>query len=410
MLHRLATGDENPSVDAAMAAAGKQAPAAVAPASAAAGRRSALSILSGNKNIPESTRAKRTSSGLVKPAKTEDAGDATMMLVDGDSHHHMMDEALFGEGETPTPGAAGPAEPPFSNGIIVPPRPEGVIDIDASDAHDPQSAPDYVWEIMVYMHSVEAEFQPDISYMAKHPEINWSHRATLVNWLVEVHWRYKLVQETLFLAVNIMDRYMSVAEMPVPRHQFQLVGLTSLLLATKFEEISVPLVEEWAQVADNFYEAGDIIQMERNILRALHFKFGFPSPMTFLRRISKTENYDIQTRTVGKYLLEVALMAEQMMPFSPSVQAAASALLSRRMLNRTPHWDAALTYYSRYDEASLRACVNALVGVLRSTTLLTAPGNPANADRNKAAYKKYASARHLRASLFVEKHIRENYA
>lgn len=127
----------------------------------------------------------------------------------------------------------------------------GVPDIDAADASDPQAATEYVVEILDYMRSIEGSYMPMPNYMARHPELAWHSRSLLCNWMVEVHWRYKFFPETLFLAVNLLDRYLSLATSPVSRNRLQLVGVAALVVAAKFEEIRVPAMEEFSQVTQS---------------------------------------------------------------------------------------------------------------------------------------------------------------
>lgn len=75
----------------------------------------------------------------------------------------------------------------------------------------------------------QLKFRPKPGYMSKQPDItNWM-RIILVDWLVEVGEEYKLNSETIFLAVNYMDRFLS--SMSVLRGKLQLVGTAAILLA-----------------------------------------------------------------------------------------------------------------------------------------------------------------------------------
>ena len=65
--------------------------------------------------------------------------------------------------------------------------------------------------------------------MDRQNDINEKMRAILIDWLIEVHLKFRLVPETLYLCVNIIDRYCSVIN--VPRTKLQLVGVTALFLA-----------------------------------------------------------------------------------------------------------------------------------------------------------------------------------
>ena len=74
------------------------------------------------------------------------------------------------------------------------------------------------------------------------PELNSTMRSILIDWMVEVHMKFRLLPETLYLCINILDRYLSCV--PVPRKRLQLVGVTSLLVACKYEEIYPPEVKD----------------------------------------------------------------------------------------------------------------------------------------------------------------------
>lgn len=84
---------------------------------------------------------------------------------------------------------------------------------------------------------------PNPSYMEFQTEIEWSMRATLIDWLLQVHLRYHMLPETLWIAVNIVDRFLS--NRVVSLVKLQLVGVTAMFIAAKYEEcvgaVAVPL-------------------------------------------------------------------------------------------------------------------------------------------------------------------------
>lgn len=173
---------------------------------------------------------------------------------------------------------------------------------------------------------------PDPNYMANQPEICWKMRSVLIDWLVEVHWKLKLLPETLFLATNLVDRFLSVTPVSLPK--FQLVGISATMIASKFEEILSPCISNYVYLSDNIYTEPAIIKAECFMLNALEFVISFPNPYVFLRRISKADNYDIHTRTLAKYLLEISLLDAVFIKYPPSKMAAASLFFARKMLNR----------------------------------------------------------------------------
>lgn len=87
-------------------------------------------------------------------------------------------------------------------------------------------------------------------------------------------------------------------------------------------------------MVDNGYTRDEILEAERFIVNMLGFELGWPGPMSFLRRISKADDYDVNTRTLAKYLLEVTVIDERFVASPPSYLAAVTHGLSRRMLGR----------------------------------------------------------------------------
>jgi len=106
--------------------------------------------------------------------------------------------------------------------------------------------------------------------MKRQSDITESMRAILVDWLIDVHLKFKLLNETLFLTVNILDRYLSVVS-NLARSKLQLVGVASMLISTKYEEIYPPTVKDYVYITDSAYTKEEILKMESHILSALDF-------------------------------------------------------------------------------------------------------------------------------------------
>lgn len=172
--------------------------------------------------------------------------------------------------------------------------------------------------------------RPD--YMDTQNELTWKMRGILIDWLIEVHHKFRLLPETLYLAVNIIDRFLSSRVVSLVK--LQLVGLAAMFIAAKYEEVVAPTIQNFNYMADNGYTEEEIVRAERYILNVLGYQLHYPSPMNFLRRGSKADNYDIQNRTLAKYLMEVALVDHRFLKFEPSRISAAGLYLARTMLNR----------------------------------------------------------------------------
>lgn len=119
----------------------------------------------------------------------------------------------------------------------------------------------------------------------KQNDINEKMRAILVDWLIEVHYKFKLMPETLFLTVNLIDRYLDKVD--VVRTKLQLVGVTAMLIACKYEEIYAPEVRDFVYITDKAYTKEEILQMEFLMLSTLDFCICAPSSFRFLERFAK---------------------------------------------------------------------------------------------------------------------------
>ncbi|XP_012938100.1 G1/S-specific cyclin-E1 isoform X2 [Aplysia californica] len=130
-----------------------------------------------------------------------------------------------------------------------------------------------VWKNMLLK---EEKFRRDAGMFRNHPELQPRMRSILLDWLSEVCEVYRLHKETFTLAVDYLDRYLSVVD-NVPKTQLQLLGISSLFIAAKLEEIYPPKLSEFAYVTDSACTEADIVRQEMIILKALKWDL---SPMT----------------------------------------------------------------------------------------------------------------------------------
>lgn len=220
-------------------------------------------------------------------------------------------------------------------------------------------------------------------------------RTTLVDWLLQVHLRYHLLPETLWIAVNILDRFLSVRV--VSTQKLQLVGLTALFIAAKYEEILAPSVDEFVYMADNGYTKDEILKGERIILQTLDFNISaYCTPYSWVRRISKADDYDIQTRTLSKFLMEVTLLDHRFLRCKPSMIAAVGMYLSRKMLGSD--WNDAFVFYSEFTESQLRTAADMICERLVEDGF-----------ERVFVYVKYSSKKFLRASAYACDWAMTNY-
>lgn len=272
---------------------------------------------------------------------------------------------------------------------------EAILDLDTEDLDDPLMAAEYVVDIFDYLRDLEHETLPSPDYIDHQPELEWKMRGILIDWLIEVHASFRLLPETLFLTVNIIDRFLSAEIVSLDR--LQLVGVTAMFIASKYEEVLSPHVANFSQVADETFSDKEILDAERHVLATLNYNMSYPNPMNFLRRISKADNYDIQTRTLGKYLMEISLLDHNFMPYKQSHVAAAAMYLARLILDR-PGWDATLAHYSGYTEEEIQPVFLLMVDYLHRSVA------------HEAFFKKYASKKFLKASIVTRQWAKRYHA
>lgn len=210
--------------------------------------------------------------------------------------------------------------------------PQTAVVLDLEDIDDPLMVAEYANDIFEYLRDLECKSIPNPQYMSHQDDLEWKTRGILIDWLVEVHTRFHLLPETLFLAVNVVDRFLS--EKVVQLDRLQLVGITAMFIASKYEEVLSPHIANFRHIADDGFTEAEILSAERFVLATLNYDLSYPNPMNFLRRISKADNYDIQSRTIGKYLMEISLLDHRLMAHRPSHIAAAAMYLSRLILDR----------------------------------------------------------------------------
>ncbi|KAG1652769.1 hypothetical protein FOA52_009370, partial [Chlamydomonas sp. UWO 241] len=217
-----------------------------------------------------------------------------------------------------------------------------------------------------HLRKAERTKRPSASYLERvQIDVNAKMRAILVDWLVEVAEEYTLCADTLYQAVTYIDRYLSTAV--TKRSQLQLVGVTCMWLASKYEEIYPPTVSDFCFITDNTYTRDQLIGMEEVVLKELKYELTAPTTKTFLRRLLQVCSPDELLHFLSNYLTELTLLDYAMLRFLPSTTAAAAVYLANVMLRREP-WSPNLRHYSTYVPADIRECVHALAAVHKAAT------------------------------------------
>ncbi|KAJ8309501.1 hypothetical protein KUTeg_014375 [Tegillarca granosa] len=200
------------------------------------------------------------------------------------------------------------------------------------------SCPEYADDIYQYLQTVERRVTFPENYLSSNPEITPHMRAILTDWLIQVQ---NCQQQTLHLTVALIDRYLNARKLSLAT--LQLLGISCLFIAAKY--------------ADRF--PPEVILMECIILKEIQFDLNILDPSGFLDRFLQIEEdmHDHkEMENLCMYLLDLTLTSHAFVHYVPSVIAASSVYLGRKLLQFDECWTAGLAYYTRYSEKELVKC------------------------------------------------------
>ncbi|XP_063617348.1 G2/mitotic-specific cyclin-B3 [Cydia splendana] len=230
--------------------------------------------------------------------------------------------------------------------------PVGVADFDKENWNDVFQVSQYAMDIFNYLKNREQLFPVD-DYLTRMKGITSWMRALLVDWMVEVQESFELNHETLYLAVKLVDLYLTrssvkqVEKEHLTKEELQLLGASALFIASKFDERIPPLVDDFLYICDGAYTLSQLLKMEMTILRTVDFDLGVPLSYRFLRRYARCARLSMPTLTLARFVLEQCLLDYALVQHSDSKMAAAALYIALRMKS-LGHWTPTLEYYTGY--------------------------------------------------------------
>lgn len=249
---------------------------------------------------------------------------------------------------------------------------------------------EYLEDVLNHMEYMESETMPDINSIEIQSEIQWYMRPYLLDFLLEAHHAFQLLPETLFLAVNLLDRYCS--KRVVYKRHYQLVGCAALLIAAKYGDHKerVPTIRELKSMCCSLYDDDMFTQMEWHVLQTLNWIVGHPTVTSFLDTALSEIGPDPEVSHMAQYISEMALYHKEFISIKSSTMARSSLALARYILGRPqlvePEWAA------RYDSSV----------VLALSTHLSHP--------SQALFRKYATSGLSMVSTTVEQFMQKQAA
>ncbi|KAF9686612.1 hypothetical protein SADUNF_Sadunf02G0007300 [Salix dunnii] len=242
---------------------------------------------------------------------------------------------------------------------------EPIMDIDGCEKKNPLAVVEYIDDLYNFYKKAEISGCPPPNYMAQQFDINERMRGILIDWLIEVHYKFELMEETLYLTVNLIDRFLAVQ--PVARKKLQLVGVTAMLLACKYEEVSVPVVEDLILISDKAYSRKEVLDMEKLMVKTLQFNLSVPTPYVFMRRFLKASQCDTKLELLSFFIVELCLVEYDMLKYPPSLLAAAAIYTAQCTISGTKQWSKTNEYYTSYSEEQLGECSRLMVNFHRNS-------------------------------------------
>ncbi|XP_037543901.1 cyclin-A1 [Nematolebias whitei] len=242
---------------------------------------------------------------------------------------------------------------------------------------------DYAEDIHQNMRKSEKKFRAKPDYLERHPEITSGMRVILVDWLVEVVQEYKLSSETLHLAVNYLDRFLSCTAF-VKQGKLQLVGTAALLIAAKYEDLFPPELNEFVYITDFTYTKKQLVRMENVFIRMLAFRMSAPTTNQFLHLFMSVHSICPNTESLALYISDLSLLEiDPFLQFTPSILAAGAYCLASYTISKSL-WPDSLISFTGYTLAEIMPCLIHL-----HKLHLSAESRPQQAIRDKYKSSKY---------------------
>jgi len=265
--------------------------------------------------------------------------------------------------------------------------------VDTSD--DPSLASEYAVSIVQYLMQREGCLRPSPVYMAAVQTMGTTpkHRGILVNWLINVHAKFGMSAQTLFLAVDFLDRFLSVR--PVQPDRLQLVGVTCMIIASKYEEIFPPELRDWEGQTDRACCRADMVEAESEVLQVLGFKLTVSTPWQFLSRYLQVLDCGERECHMAQFILEASLCMYDSLRFLPSEIACGAICLGRKLCRSSPAWPPAMEAHTGWTALQLRN------GVMQHLLVPTV-NKPASHGALVAVRKKFARSTYSAVSSIIE--------
>ncbi|KAH9386748.1 G2/mitotic-specific cyclin 2 [Nematocida major] len=235
--------------------------------------------------------------------------------------------------------------------------------IEESLKADITAVSEYSHEILTHYIKDQENYMASPNYMEFQEEIRWAMRAVLIDWIIDVHHKLTLLPETLYLSVNLIDRFLSLRIVTIGK--LQLVGVAGLLIASKFQEVASPSVETFVILTDRSFTENEILRAEKYMLHCLEYKINFPSPLNWLRHCSHNK----EVASLATVILDSLLPDEGFLKYSPSVLGTSVSYVARTLMPQEKREFEVFNKFAMHSKNELEKCIDEIKEYLQKPIL-----------------------------------------
>jgi len=232
--------------------------------------------------------------------------------------------------------------------------------IDKDTINNIYSVSEYSHEISIYLKDRELAFEKNNIWENNLKNISPKVRALSIDWIINLHRKFKLLPETLYITIFFINTYMTKHNLE--KSKIQCLILTSLYLASKYEEIYPPDFSDYLKSANGEIQQFEILKMEKDILNLTKFDISFPSSFRFLERYSKILRFEDKTFSLAQYIIELSFLDENLINITPSFIAAGSTYLAAKILKKES-WNELLEKEVKANESRIKEIAKLLVNI-----------------------------------------------
>jgi len=284
---------------------------------------------------------------------------------------------------------------------------------DLPQVENDQFVTDYVEDIMCALREDElvnrggCVIENGFDFMAAQKDLNFRMRGVLVDWLLEVHRKFKMLPSTCFLSINLLDRYL--AKRQISRKKLQLTGCCCLWIASKYHEIYAPEMDDFIYISDNAFSEQELMKCEIDILKTLSFALTVPTVLSFAERYIKVaEYYLVKQREIKiisdliMFIAESSILNYSLSKKHPSVVGAAGfvyACMATKVFSVQRFVDDGLAKVVGYNLKQMMPALKEIDKMVRSQ----------KANKHKSVYKKYCSSQYSRIGKIDFEKLNRNF-